>query len=76
MSCPIHEICMGLIKARIRRKRSRFGSRHTVSIVRLYRDGDVWKESTRFCRDDLPVMRLVLDRAHTWILQQSHRTES
>jgi len=71
MSCPIHEFCIGLIKARIRRKRSRSGTRHTVSIVRLYRNGDVWKESTRFGRDDLPVVRLVLDRAHTWILRQS-----
>ena len=76
MSCPVHEICIGLIKARIRRKRSRFGARHTVSVVRLYRDGDIWKESTRFCRNDLPLMRLVLDRAHTWILQQSRQRES
>ena len=76
MSCPIHEICTGLIKARIRQKRTPSGVRHTVSIVRLYRDGDVWKQSTRFCRDDLPVMRLVLDRAYAWILQQSQSAES
>jgi hypothetical protein len=76
MSCPVHEVCIGLIKARIRRKRTRSGVRHTVSVVRLYRDGDVWKESTRFCRDDLPVMRLALDRAYTWILQQANQTES
>ena len=40
-------------------------------MVRLYRNGDVWKESTRFGRDDLPLVKLVLDKAHTWTLRQS-----
>jgi hypothetical protein len=71
MSRPLHEIRRGLIKARIWRKRTRSGTRHTISVVRLYRNGDVWKESTRFGRDDLPLLRLVLDDAHTWTLQQS-----
>jgi hypothetical protein len=67
MATPTHEIRLGLIKARIWRKQTRSGLRHTVSVVRLYRDGDVWKESCRFGRDDLPLLRLVLDRAHAWI---------
>ena len=71
MPRPLHEIRIGLIKARIWRKRTRSGIRHTVSVVRLYRNGDVWKESTRFGRDDLPVVKLVLDRVHTWTLRQS-----
>ena len=66
----VHEIRIGLIKARVWRKRTRSGTRHTVSVVRLYRNGDLWKESTRFGRDDLPAVRLTLDQAHTWILQQ------
>ena len=71
MSQPIQEIRIGLIKARVWRKRTRSGVRHTVSVVRLYRNGDVWKESTRFGRDDLPLVKLVLDKAHTWTLRQS-----
>ncbi|MHB0958735.1 MAG: hypothetical protein ACYC0X_15680 [Pirellulaceae bacterium] len=71
MPRPLHEIRMGLITARIWRKRTRSGLRHTISVVRLYRDGDVWKESNRFGRDDLPLVRLVLDRAHFWTLRQS-----
>jgi hypothetical protein len=67
MARPVHEIRIGLIKARIWRKHTRSGKRHNVSVVRLYRNGDVWKESTRFGRDDLPLVRLVLDHAHTWI---------
>jgi hypothetical protein len=69
MATPAHEIRLGLIKAHIWRKQTRSGLRHTVSVVRLYRDGDVWKESSRFGRDDLPLLRLVLDQAHTWIFE-------
>jgi hypothetical protein len=72
---PIHELRRGLIKVRIWCKRTRSGSRHTVAVTRLFRNGDVWKESTRFGRDDIPLIRLVLDEAHTWIYtqSQSHR---
>jgi len=68
---PTHEIRHGLIKVCICRKQTRSGLRHTLTIVRLYRNGDVWKESTRFSRDDIPLMRLVLDEAHTWIFENS-----
>lgn len=69
MAKPIHEIRRGLITARVWRKTTRQGLRHSVSVVRLFRDGDLWKQSTRFGRDDLPLVRHVLDLAHTWILQ-------
>ena len=72
MAAPLHEFRIGLIRASIRTKRTRSGIRHTITVVRLFRNGDVWKESTRFGRDDLPVLRLVLDRAYGWLL--SHGT--
>ncbi len=67
-SSPIHEIRRGLILARIWKKRTRQGVRHTVTIVRLYRNGDVWKESSRLGAKDLRVVRHVLDLAHAYIL--------
>jgi hypothetical protein len=73
---PIHELRRGLIKVRIWRKRTRSGLRHTVVVTRLFRNGDVWKESTRFGRDDIPLIRLALDEAHTWIHQQSSKDKS
>jgi hypothetical protein len=73
---PIHEVRHGLIKVRIWRKRTQPGLRHTVSATRLFRNGDVWKESTRFGRDDIPLLRLALDEAHTWIHQHSQNTDS
>lgn len=70
----IHEIRYGLIMARIWQRHSRAGLRHTVAVTRLYRDGDIWKHSSRFMRDDLPLVGFVLDQAHTWIYQQSAAT--
>ena len=70
MSRPLHEIRIGLIKASIRRRRTRSGVHYSITVVRLYLNGDVWKESSRFGRDDLPLVRLVLDKAHAWVLQE------
>lgn len=67
---PIHEIRRGLIKVRIWEKRTRSGLRFTVTVSRMFRNGDAWKESTRFGRDDIPLIRLILDEAHTWIHMQ------
>lgn len=65
-----HEFRYGLIKATVAARNTKSGTRYTVSIVRLYRNGDHWKESTRFGPDDIPLMRLVLDKAYGWILVQ------
>ena len=64
---PIHQIRFGLVLARIWRNSTRMGDRHKVTVCRLYRNGDVWKESTQFWRDDLPNLAKVIDLAHTWI---------
>ena len=70
---PLHQIRRGLIVARIWRKRTRAGARYCVTVVRLFRNDGAWKESTRFQRDDIPLLRLVLDEAHTWIYMSAPR---
>lgn len=70
---PVHEIRRGLIVVRIWNKRSRNTHRYSTSIVRLFRNGSDWKESARFGPEDIPVMRLALDDAHTWLL--THEAE-
>lgn len=75
-STPVHEIRRGLILVRIWRKKTRHGLRHTVAAVRLFRDGDCWKQSTRFGRDDIPLLRFALDEAHTWIYKQQQARSS
>lgn len=71
MNPPAHVIRFGYIKASIWRNQTKSGERHTVSIVRLYRNGDVWKESTRFGRDDLLLVAKAADLAHSWICHES-----
>ncbi len=41
---------------------------HKVSVQRHYKDGDEWKNTTSFGRDDLPVVSLLLQRAWEYIL--------
>jgi hypothetical protein len=66
----IHEFKYGLIKAVVAAKETKAGIRYTVSVTRLYRNGDQWKQSSKFSQDDIPVMRLLLDKAYGWILLQ------
>jgi hypothetical protein len=50
-----------------------------VTFARLYRDGEQWKDSSSFGREDLPLVAKVADQVHTWIYQQSQsqsRTEA
>lgn len=67
---PVHEIRLGRIKAAIWENETQNGKRHNVTVTRLYKDEDQWKDSQSFGRDDLPIVAKVLDMAHTWIFQQ------
>ena len=71
----IHEIRRGLIKVRIWQRKSKSGVRYSLTIVRLFRNGDQWKESTKLGRDDIPIVRLVLDEAYGWILTEGGQIE-
>jgi hypothetical protein len=67
---PVHEIRLGRIKAAIWENDTQNGTRHNVTLSRLYKDGDQWKDSSSFGRDDLPLVGKVTDLAHTWIFEQ------
>jgi len=73
MQPPVHEIRFGLIKVCVWLNQTKSGDRHNVTAVRLFRNGDVWKESTIFGRDDLPLVAKALDQAHTWIFEHIQR---
>ena len=74
---PVHEVRMGRIKAAIWENDTQNGMRHNVTVSRLYKDGDQWKDSNSFGRDDLPLVQKVVDQAHSWIFQNgSGATES
>lgn len=74
MAKPILELRRGLIKVHVWRRRSRRGG-YSLNVVRLFRNGDQWKESSRLGRDDLPLVRLVLDEAYEWMLTHGDRAK-
>lgn len=68
---PVHEVRLGRVKAAVWANASEHGVRHNVTVSRIYKDGEQWKDSTSFGRDDLPLVAKVCDMAHSWIFQQS-----
>ena len=72
----IHEIRQGLLVVRIRRAKSGDKIHHMLSVHRLYRNGNLWHESTRFGRDDIPFVRWLLDEAYAWMLEHEARISS
>lgn len=68
---PVHEVRLGRIRAAIWENETQNGTRHNVTVSRLYKDGDDWKDSASFGRDDLPLVGKVCDQAHSWIFQQT-----
>jgi hypothetical protein len=71
---PVHEIRLGRIKATIWENETREGTRHNISLTRIYKDGNTWKDSTSFGRDDLPLLGKVADLAHTWVYENAAGT--
>ena len=67
---PAHEIRLGAVKATIWENQTATGTRHNVTVSRIYKDGDEWKQTESFGRDDLQLLAKVIDLAHTWIFPQ------
>ncbi len=67
---PVHEVRLGRIKAAIWKNEVEGGVTHNVTFSRLYKDGDDWKDSASFSRDDLLLLGKVADLAHSWIYDQ------
>ena len=68
---PVHEVRLGRIKATIWENETEQGSRYNVTVHRLYKDGDEWKQTASFGREDLPLVAKVVDMAHTWTYEQA-----
>lgn len=68
---PAYVIRFGRIKATVWAHGSPNGLWYSVQACRVYKEGDQWKQSDSFGRDDLPLVCKALDQAHTWIYQQA-----
>jgi len=67
---PVKELRLGAIKATIWQNDTTNGKRFSVQVTRLYRQGEEWKQSSSFGRQDLPVVAKIADQAHSWIFTQ------
>ena len=75
---PISEVRIGRVKAAIWPNETEGRTRHNVTFSRLYKDGDEWKSTQSFSRNDLLLLAKVADQAHSRIfeLQQAEEPQT
>ena len=65
---PVQQFRLGRIRAAIwQNENGDDRAWFNVTVVRLYKDGDEWRDTHSFRRDDLPVVAKALDMAFAWI---------
>ena len=74
-SQPVHEIRHGAVSASIWKQETHKGSLFNVTFQRSYKDGDTWKNSTNFGRNNLLVVSLIAARAFEWIANQTRNSK-
>jgi len=67
---PVQEVRHGHIKALVWANDTSNGTRFNVTLGRIYKDGEEWKQTGSFGRDDLPLVAKVADLVHSWIYEQ------
>lgn len=67
---PVHQIRQGAVSASIWRQQTDKGPMFNVTFQRSYKDGETWKTSASFGRNNLLVLSLVAARAFEWIGNQ------
>jgi len=68
-SRPEEALRIGNIKAAIWKNETERGTHFGVTVARIYKDGDTWKTSHSFGRDDLLLVAKVLNEAHSRIFE-------
>ena len=64
---PADRVRLGSVQAAIWENEGPNGPFYSATIERSYRDGEEWKTTSSFGRDDLLVVSKICDQAHTRI---------
>ncbi len=72
---PVHEIRLGKVRAAVWENDTEGGIRYGVTFSRLYKDGEQWRDSSSFGRQELLLLAKVADLAHTFLHQQQEPDE-
>jgi hypothetical protein len=67
---PAHEIRLNGVQASIWKNDTAQGARYNTTFKRYYKDGEEWKSSDAFGRDDLLTLGFVAAEALRWIMAQ------
>jgi hypothetical protein len=70
---PSAKFRMGRIAATVWENQGEKGSWYSTTVLRSYKDGDDWKTTSNFGRDDLPLVEKVAAQAHAWIFRQQQQ---
>jgi hypothetical protein len=70
---PIHELRHRNLRATIWKNDTTSGPMYNVTVSRMYRDNDQWRDSTSFGFDDLMNLAKLLFDAHTYIADLRER---
>ena len=68
---PTHEVRLGHIKAAVWKNETESGVRYNTTFCRIFKDGDNWKSTDSFGRDDLLLLAKIADLTHDWIFAQA-----
>ena len=72
---PVAEVRIGHVKVTDWPNETEGRTRHSVTFSCLYRDGEEWKSTQSFGRDDLLVLAKVADQAHSRIFELPQQEE-
>jgi hypothetical protein len=67
---PVHEIRLSGVQASVWKNDTPQGPRYNTTFKRYYRDGEEWKSSEAFGRDDLLTLGFVANEVLRWIVDQ------
>ena len=70
---PAHEIRINGIRATIWKNDTEKGPRYNTTFERSYKDGEQWKTSDSFGRDDLLALAFIAQQSFAWIVEQPTR---
>ena len=68
---PAHEIRVNGIRATIWANQTEKGPRYNTTFERSYKDGEEWKNTDSYGKDDLLVMAYIAKEAFRWIVNQT-----
>ena len=72
---PVSEVRIGRVKAAIWPNETEGRTWHNITFSRLYKDGDPWKNTQSFGRNDLLLLAKVVNQAHSRIFELQHEEE-